>query len=182
MALYVWESSPLPIETPRKKKIIGVTPVTKNNTTMKNELEDAIVTNTRGLVFTTYVPKEGANLDDFGTVLSQIPGGSLKFCPGSITRYKAGVIKSVSILLEDRAGDSCTLPMSKTLTAQVIKAMEKGMKKKDALGIIAKLTIWNDGDVFIIGRPGNTDWEEEISLTEKQATKVTLTYDELIGF
>jgi hypothetical protein len=132
------------------------------------------------LAFQNYVRSEGT-LQEIGTVISQITGGKLQFCPGTIDRYNSGTIKAMSILLFNKAGESVSVPMSKALSTQVAKALQGGMMKSKILAAISKLPMYEDEDLTVIGRPQGSA-EEELVLAVAEAKKLTVTYDELIAF
>lgn len=133
------------------------------------------------LTFANYERAE-STLTDEGTVISKIPGGKLKFCPGTIDRYNAKSIKAMSILLFNKKGESTSVPMSKTLSATVAKALDAGTDKKTILGAISKLSIYeNEEGMNIIGRPQGSS-EEEIEFTAVELAKVTADYEALVAF
>ena len=136
------------------------------------------------LEFKTYVRKN--NLKDEGTVASQIPGGKLKFTPGSLAKYLAGEIKSISMLLLDSKGDSLTAPLSKKVATTIKNALENGRTKKECLAVILKLNVYETDRVdeetgkkgYVIAAPAGSDGEEvEISVGEE--TQVKLEYSDL---
>jgi hypothetical protein len=133
------------------------------------------------LQFKTYVPKE-STLVELGTVVSQIPGGKLDYTPGSLSKYLAGSIKSISILLTNKKGESTTLPVSKRVAATVKLAIDNGTSKKDCLIAISKLLIveTEDGSNIIVGPRGADGEETEITIAAAQKSAVT--FDDLSVF
>lgn len=130
------------------------------------------------LEFKVYVPKE-SNLVELGTVAQQIPGGSLKFCPGTVAKYQAGSIKSMAMVLLNKKGESATLPLSKNVSATIKKALENGSTKKECLAAILKLQILETEDgANIISAPRGAGGEEE-ELTVANATKLVTSYEDL---
>lgn len=136
------------------------------------------------LKFKTY---EGAefSLVEIGTVGSQIPGGSLKFTPGSLAKYQAGQIKAISMLLTNKKGESVTTPLSKKVSATVKNALENGKSKSDCLRIIAKLVICEDPEdekVNIICAPQGSGGVEEEIVIDSAVTKSKVDYADLVEF
>ena len=124
-----------------------------------------------------------ANLTELGTVSSFIPGGSLKFVPGTIDRYKLGTIKAMAMILIDSNDDSASVPLSKRVSAVVKNALDNGSPKKDVLAAIAKLEILEDEDGrnFISAPRGSSGDEEAFEIGEKGSNvkKSKITYEEL---
>lgn len=133
------------------------------------------------LVFKQYVST--ANLTELGTVSSSIPNGSLKFVPGTIDRYKLGTIKAMAMILIDSKGDSLTVPLSKRVSAVIMKALENGSTKRDVLGAIAKLDVIEDeqGRNFISAPRSASGEEESFEIGAKGANvaRSKATYEEL---
>ena len=128
--------------------------------------------------FKVYVPKE-STLVELGTVAKQIPGGSLKFCPGTIGRYQSGTTKSMAMVLLNKQGESATLPLSKAVSATIKKALENGSTKKECLAAILKLEVRENADgIITIGAPRGLNGEEE-ELTVSNAVKIVTTYEDL---
>jgi hypothetical protein len=124
-----------------------------------------------------------ANLTELGTVSSFIPGGSLKFVPGTIDRYKLGTIKAMAMILVDKDDESVSVPLSKRVSAVIRKALDNGSTKRDVLGAIAKLDIIEDeqGRNFISAPRGSSGEEEAFEIGAKGANvaKSKATYEEL---
>lgn len=130
------------------------------------------------LIFTEYVstPK----LTELGTVASIIPGGTVKFCPGTIAKFNDGLIKAMSMVLTAKDGKSTTCPLSKKVSVRVQKALEGGTPKRDVIGAIAKLNICEsiDGKITTICAPlGKGGEEEEFSI--ETSAKLEVSYDDL---
>ena len=133
------------------------------------------------LQFKQWVPAE-STLTDLGTVAQQIPGGTIKFTPGSLAKYQAGQIKAVSILLTNKKGESTTAPLSKRVSATIKTAIGNGATKQDCLAAILKLSLLEteDGANIISAPRGAGGEEEEVSVA--MATKVKTSYEDLIAF
>lgn len=132
------------------------------------------------LIFKKYERTEGT-LTELGSVASQIPGGKLKFTPGSLDKYKAKSIKAISILLIDKKGDSTTAPLSKRASAAILAALDNGASKEDCLAAISKLVVveTEDGANIIAAPQGSND---EVEITVATASKNKVTYDDLVAF
>lgn len=133
------------------------------------------------LIFKEYVntPK----LTELGTVTSMIPGGTLKFCPGSLAKFNDGLIKAISMVLTAKDGKSTTCPLSKRVSATVQKALEGGAPKRDVISAIAKLKVCEsiDGKITTICAPlGKGGEEEEFSI--ENSAKSAVSYDELVAY
>jgi hypothetical protein len=133
------------------------------------------------LQFKQYVPKE-STLTDLGTVASQIPGGKISFTPGTLAKYQAGNIKSMSMLLTDKQGLTTTLPLSVRVSSTVKNALANGATKNECLNAIVKLNIVEtDKGANIISAPRGEGGEEEtVAITT--ATKTTVAYEDLIAY
>jgi len=120
-----------------------------------------------------------ANLTELGTVSKFIPGGSIKFVPGTIDRYNLGTIKAMAMVLTLKNGDSDTCPLSKRVSAVVKKALDNGTSKRDVLAAIAKLEVleMEDGSNIISAPRGSSGEEESFEIASLNKSKVT--YDEL---
>lgn len=133
------------------------------------------------LQFKQYVST--ANLTELGTVSSFIPGGSLKFVPGTIDRYNLGTIKAMAMILTNVKGESVSVPLSKRVSAVIKKALDNGGSKTDVLGAIAKLDILeNEDGVNTISAPRGATGEEEsfeIGVKGANVAKVKTTFEEL---
>lgn len=134
------------------------------------------------LQFKQYVST--ANLTNLGTVAKQIPGGSLKFVPGTIDRYKLGTIKAMNMILLDKKGDSSTCPLSKKVSAIIKKAFDEQVPKRDILASIAKLEIVEDEDGRnFISAPRSASGEEEefeIGAKGENVAKSKATLEDLV--
>lgn len=133
------------------------------------------------LIFKEYVstPK----LTELGTVASLIPGGTLKFCPGTIAKFNDGIIKAMSMVLTLKDGTSSTCPLSKRVSATVKNALEGGAPKRDVIAAIAKLNICEsiDGKITTICAPIGKGGEEEEFSVESSA-KASVSYEELAAY
>ena len=130
------------------------------------------------LQFKTY---EASNtLESLGTVNEIIPGGTLKFVPGTIERYNNGVIKSMNMILIDKKGDSCTCPLSKRVSATIKDAFDNGATKAEAINVIFQLEIGEneDGSVFIMAPRGSSGEEE--GFTFNQVKNLKLSYEKFL--
>ena len=126
---------------------------------------------------------EGAEstLVDVGTVSSQIPGGTLKFTPGSLGKFQAGMIKAISMLLINKKGDSVTCPLSKRVSVTVKNALENGTTKGDCLKIIAKLMIIEREDGSnIISAPRGSGGEEEELVINASVNTSKVSYEDIV--
>ena len=133
------------------------------------------------LIFKEFVstPK----LTELGTVASLIPGGALKFCPGTINRYNDGLIKAMSMVLTAKDGTSTTCPLSKKVSLTANKALESGAPKRDVVSAISKLVICEgktkDGkELTTICAPLGKGGEEE-EFTIDSVSSSALTYEQL---
>jgi hypothetical protein len=133
------------------------------------------------LNFKTWTPKE-SNLTEIGTVAEQIPGGTIKFTPGSLDRYRVGQIKAISMLLVNKKGESDTAPLSKRVSATISNALKNDIPKRDCLTAILKLQMLEteDGSNIISAPRGAGGEEEEVTVVSASRTKVT--YDDLVAF
>lgn len=124
-----------------------------------------------------------STLVEIGTVGQQIPGGSLKFTPGSLAKFQAGSIKAISMLLTNKKGESLTMPLSKRVSATVKNALENGSNKSDCLKAIAKLLILEteDGANIISAPQGTGGVEEEITINAT-VTNSKISYQDLVAF
>lgn len=129
------------------------------------------------LPFKVWTPTE-SNLTELGTVASQIPGGTIKFTPGSLAKYQAGQIKAISILLTNKKKESATAPLSKRVSATIANALKNGATKGECLTAILKLTLveTEDGANIISAPRGESGQEEEISVAT--ASKSTVSYED----
>lgn len=134
------------------------------------------------LNFKKYEPRESSTLVDLGTVASQIPGGKISFTPGTLAKYRAGSIKSISMLLTDKSGMSVTAPLSKRASAGIFAALKNGSSKEDCLAAISKLTILEteEGGNIIAAPRGASGKEIEITLSVATPNKIT--FDDLVQF
>lgn len=133
------------------------------------------------LIFKEYVstPK----LTELGTVATMIPGGTLKFCPGTIAKFNDGLIKAMAMVLTAKDGKSTTCPLSKRVSATVKKALEGGAPKKDVIAAIAKLNVCESietGNTTICAPIGKGGEEEEFSVAT--SAKSAVSYDELVAY
>lgn len=130
------------------------------------------------LIFKEYVstPK----LTELGTVASLIPGGTVKFCPGTIAKFNDGLIKAMSMVLTAKDGQSTTCPLSKRVSATVKKALEGGAPKRDIISAIAKLNVCEsiDGKITTICAPVGKGGEEE-EFTIESSAKLAVSYEDL---
>ena len=114
------------------------------------------------------------SLETIGTVLAQIPGGSLKFVPGTFTSGKR-----IAVILTNKAGESTVVACSKRVSATLQAALADGKTKKEMLGAIAKLEISEDeeGRNFIVAPQGAGGQEEDFTVAELK--KSVATYEDL---
>jgi len=122
-------------------------------------------------------------LTELGTVASLHAGGSVKFCPGTISRFNDGVIKAMSMVLTLKDGTSTTCPLSTRDSLTVKNALDNGAPKRDVIAAILKLNICEslDGKITTICAPVGKGGEEEefvIDSTAKQA----VSYEELAAY
>jgi hypothetical protein len=134
------------------------------------------------LQFKVYEPSN--TLESLGTVNEIIPGGKLKFVPGTIDRYNNGVIKSMNMILIDKKGASATCPLSKRVSATIKKALDTGSTKEEVASVIFNLEIGEDEDgrMFIMAPRGSSGEEEEFSFTQLTKDKVKTKYEDLVAF
>ena len=133
------------------------------------------------LQFKVWEPTQG-NLTELGTVASLIPGGSIKFTPGSLAKYQAGQIKAISMLLINKKGESTTAPLSKRVSATIKNALANGSGKTECLQAILKLQVLETEDESnIISAPRGANGEEE-EVTVASASKSKVTYEDLVAF
>ena len=132
------------------------------------------------LVFKNY--EATTTLESLGTVNENIPGGKLKFVPGTIDRYNNGIIKSMNMILIDKTGASATCPLSKRVSATIKKALDNGATKEEVIASIFQLEIGEDEDerMFIMAPRGSSGEEE--GFTFAQLKKVKKTYNDLVAF
>ena len=133
------------------------------------------------LIFKEYVstPK----LTELGTVASLIPGGTVKFCPGTIAKFNDGITKAMAMVLTKKDGTSTTCPLSKRVSATVQKALQAGAPKKDVIAAIAKLNVCEsikDGNVTICAPISKGGEEEEFSI--ESSAKTAVSYEELAAY
>jgi hypothetical protein len=122
-----------------------------------------------------------STLVEVGTVGQQIPGGSLKFTPGSLAKFQAGQIKSISMLLTNKKGESLTMPLSKRVSGTIKSALENGTTKIDCIKAIAKLNIVETEDgAHIISAPQGTGGVEEEVIINAAVTSSKINYEDLI--
>ena len=133
------------------------------------------------LNYAVYVSTQ--KLNELGTVEGLHIGGSIKFCPGSISRYKTGIIKAISMVLTKKDGTSTTCPLSKKVSATVKHALENGATKGDVVAAILKLNICEslDGKITTICAPLTEGGDEE-EFAINSTAKVAVTYDELAAY
>jgi hypothetical protein len=130
------------------------------------------------VVFKKYVPKE-INLETQGTVQSFTIDGSIMFTRGSLEKYLSGKIKSISMLLTDKKGDSTTMPLSKAVSQTMKEALAAGATKEDCYSTILGLNVVETEDgANIISAPIGSGGNEE-PFTVKKNTKAT-TYESLL--
>ena len=134
------------------------------------------------LQFKVYERAE-STLVEIGKVSSLIPGGSLKFTPNSLNKFKAGQIKAISMLLTNKKGESLTMPLSKRVSATIKNALDNDSTKSDCLKAIAKLTIveTEEGANIISAPQGEGGVEEEITINAS-VTNSKVSYQDLVAF
>jgi len=134
------------------------------------------------LQFKVYEPT--TKLESQGTVNEIIPGGKLKFVPGTIDRYNNGEIKSMNMILIDEDGASATCPLSKRVSKTIKKALDSGATKEEVASVIFNLEIVEDEDgrLFIVAPRGSSGEEEEFSFAQLKKDKVKKTYEDLVAF
>jgi hypothetical protein len=124
-----------------------------------------------------------STLVEIGTVGQQIPGGSLKFTPGSLAKFQAGSIKAISMLLTNKKGESLTMPLSKRVSGTIKNALENGKAKSDCLKAIAKLLILETEEgANIISAPQGEGGVEEELVINTSATNSKVSYQDLVAF
>ena len=126
-------------------------------------------------------------LTELGTVASLHTGGSIKFCPGTISRYTDGIIKAMSMVLTKKDGTSTTCPLSKKVSLTVKNALDNGAPKRDVIGAIQNLLICEgktkDGkELTTICAPLGKGGEEEEFVIDSTAKTATVTYEELAAY
>jgi hypothetical protein len=125
--------------------------------------------------------KTGGELTVVATVKQDIgKGGSIKFVPGTIDRFKNKLIKSLNLILMKKDGTSTTCPLSKKASLTVINALANGTTKKEVLGAIMKLEIMEteDGKNYICPPMGSGGEEE--TLTFEEGAKVSASYEDFV--
>lgn len=134
------------------------------------------------LQFKVYEPT--TKLESQGTVNEIIPGGKLKFVPGTIDRYNNGEIKSMNMILIDEDGASATCPLSKRVSKTIKKALDSGATKEEVASVIFNLEIVEDEDgrLFIVAPRGSSGEEEEFSFAQLKKGNVKKTYEDLVAF
>jgi len=134
------------------------------------------------LQFKVYEPS--TKLESQGTVNEIIPGGKLKFVPGTIDRYNNGEIKSMNMILIDEDGASATCPLSKRVSKTIKKALDSGSTKEEVASVIFNLEIVEDEDgrLFIVAPRGSSGEEEEFSFSQLKKSNVKKTYEDLVAF
>ena len=123
-------------------------------------------------------------LTELGTVASLHAGGSVKFCPGTISRFNDGIIKAMSMVLTLKDGTSTTCPLSKKVSLTVKNALDNGATKRDVISAITKLNICEsikDGNTTICA-PLGKGGEEEEEFTIESTSKSKITYEELAAY
>jgi hypothetical protein len=122
-------------------------------------------------------------LNELGTVASLHPGGSIKFCPGTIDKYNAGTIKAMAMVLTLKNGESTTCPLSKRVSATIKKAFDNGATKRDIIAAILKLNICEsiDGNNTTICAPAGQSGDEEDFAIQSTA-KVASSYEDLVAY
>lgn len=134
------------------------------------------------LQFKVYEPS--TKLESQGTVNEIIPGGKLKFVPGTIDRYNNGEIKSMNMILIDEDGASATCPLSKRVSKTIKKALDSGATKEEVASVIFTLEIVEDEDgrLFIVAPRGSSGEEEEFTFTQLRKKNFKKTYEDLVAF
>lgn len=109
-------------------------------------------------------------LETLGTVASQIPGGSLKFVPGTFTSGKR-----VAIILLDKNGDSTVVACSSRVSTTLHNALKNGASKKEMLAAVSNLEISEDkqGRNFISAPRGSGGQEESFAVGQLKSEKIT---------
>jgi len=136
--------------------------------------------------FKVYVPAEREIVAVVGDL---IPGGTLKFIPRTIAKFKSGVNKAVGVILTNAEGESTTLPCSKAVSKSIVEAMEDGtITKANALAIIAGLEITEfvhnttQEVCQVISAPvGEGTEEEALTINKVALAKNKVTYEDIIG-
>jgi len=131
------------------------------------------------LQFKVYEPS--TKLESLGAVNEIIPGGKLKFVPGTIDRYNNGDIKSMNMILIDEDGASATCPLSKKVSKTIKKALDSGSTKGEVASVIFNLEIIEDEDgrFFIVAPRGSSGEEEEFSFAQLKKDNVKVSYQDL---
>jgi hypothetical protein len=131
------------------------------------------------LQFKVYEPS--TKLESLGAVNEIIPGGKLKFVPGTIDRYNNGDIKSMNMILIDEDGASATCPLSKKVSKTIKKALDSGSTKGEVASVIFNLEIVEDenGRLFIVAPRGSSGEEEEFSFAQLKKDNVKVSYQDL---
>ena len=136
------------------------------------------------LQFAVYEP-QGGELIEVGTLATNLPArGVVKFCPGTLDRFKSGVKKAIAMLIEDGTGKSVTVPLSRIVSRAVANALEAGTDKVDVIAAIANLPMFelSDGAGFVIGRKGTPGGDEVGVTVASIKTNKVLSYEELVAF
>lgn len=116
--------------------------------------------------------KSQDTLTSLGKIHYIVPGGKLRFVPGTIERYNLKVIKSMNMIIKDQSGASTTCPLSKTVSAVVKKALDSGTSKEDVINAIFQLEIGENEKEQLFIMKSASDNEEEYSYNA--ASNVTL--------
>lgn len=130
------------------------------------------------LNYAVYVSTQ--KLNELGTVASLHPGGSIKFCPGTIDKYNSGVTKAMAMVLTLKNGQSTTCPLSKRVSTTIKKALDNGVSKRDVISAILKLNICEslDGKTTTICAPvGKGGEEEEFAI--QSTSKLAMSYEDI---
>lgn len=128
----------------------------------------------------------GSTMEDLGTP-AQLVGkkGTLQFSNKNITSEKIndkGNRVAVVVIMKNAKGESVVVSCSQAVSASVRKALEGGMERKQALAIIAKLSILEGetGIPFISAPAGEST--ADIFTVEQLATEKVANYEALIAF
>jgi len=137
--------------------------------------------------FKVYIPKEGAVLENLGTVAEVVGvGGGIRFVSeknltGSIvTDFKGKErLNNVTIVMLKADGTSatinCSVPVSKAIRASL-----KEKSRKELLGALAQLTVVkNPAGIESISAPAGTVGE---IFKMEELTKEVTTYQELVAW
>src|SRR5680860_755252 len=105
---------------------------------------------------------ESTTLDDLGTPATAVgKGGTLAF----ISKNLANIAKRVVLVLKNKKGESTTLSCSEQVSSMVRKAIEKGMKKAEALAVLSKLSILEgDSEIPYLCAPAGEGTLEEFTI------------------